>query len=156
MTTVRFLHMEVYIMSIDVINSKVPKYSADTIKQPVKTEVQLEAPNLQAAVTTQKVSSAQSNQKESNNQSEQQQNQAKEGQLSEEFIKTTVKDTNSRLKAANNTKCEFKYHEETKRISITIRDKNTDEVIKEIPPEKSLELVAKMWELAGILVDERR
>jgi flagellar protein FlaG len=30
-----------------------------------------------------------------------------------------------------------------------------DEVIREIPPEKILDMVAKMMELAGILVDEK-
>ena len=34
--------------------------------------------------------------------------------------------------------------------------KDTDEVIKEIPSEKALEMLAKAWELAGIMVDERR
>ena len=34
--------------------------------------------------------------------------------------------------------------------------KDTKETIKEIPPEKTLDLIAKAWELAGILVDEKR
>ena len=54
------------------------------------------------------------------------------------------------------TKCEFSYHEETKRVSIKVIDEDTKEVIKEIPPEETLEMIAKMWELAGILVDEKR
>ena len=54
------------------------------------------------------------------------------------------------------TKCEFSYHEATKRVSIKVMDKETNEVIREIPPEETLEMVEKMWELAGILVDERR
>jgi len=29
-------------------------------------------------------------------------------------------------------------------------------MIREIPPEKILDLVAKMWEMAGILIDEKR
>ena len=56
----------------------------------------------------------------------------------------------------NNTIAEFSYNEPTKRIAIKIKDKETDEVIKEIPSEKALEMLAKAWELAGILVDERR
>ena len=32
----------------------------------------------------------------------------------------------------------------------------TKEVIKEIPPEKTLDMIAKAWELAGILIDEKR
>ena len=50
----------------------------------------------------------------------------------------------------------FGYNEPTNRITIKIKDKDTDEVIKEIPSEKALEMLAKAWELAGIIVDERR
>ena len=55
-----------------------------------------------------------------------------------------------------NTRCEFQYHEKTNRVSIKVIDKSTDEVVREIPPEKTLEMVEKMWELAGLFVDERR
>jgi len=50
----------------------------------------------------------------------------------------------------------FGIHEKTNRVTIKIIDKDTKEVIKEIPPEKTLDMIAKAWELAGILVDERR
>ena len=30
------------------------------------------------------------------------------------------------------------------------------ELAKELPPEKTLDMIAKVWEMAGILVDERR
>ncbi len=50
----------------------------------------------------------------------------------------------------------FGIHEKTNRVTIKIVDKDTKEVIKEIPPEKTLDMIAKAWELAGILVDERR
>lgn len=49
----------------------------------------------------------------------------------------------------------FGIHEKTNRVTIKIVDKDTKEVIKEIPPEKTLDMIAKAWELAGILVDER-
>lgn len=65
-----------------------------------------------------------------------------------------VKDINKIIN--NNTIAEFGYNEPTKRITIKIKDKETDEVIKEIPSEKALEMLAKAWELAGILVDEKR
>ncbi len=38
----------------------------------------------------------------------------------------------------NNTIAEFGYNEPTNRITIKIKDKDTDEVIKEIPSEKVL------------------
>jgi flagellar protein FlaG len=51
---------------------------------------------------------------------------------------------------------EFGYHEETHRITIKLKDKETDKVVKEIPADKTLDMLAKMWEMAGILVDEKR
>ena len=69
----------------------------------------------------------------------------------------TIKDVNDFNKIINhNTVAEFGYNEPTNRITIKIKDKETDEVIKEIPSEKALEMLARAWELAGILVDEKR
>lgn len=61
-------------------------------------------------------------------------------------------------KAITGSTCSFEYsiHDVTKEIMIKVIDKDTKEVIREIPPEKILDLVAKLWEIAGILVDERR
>lgn len=61
-------------------------------------------------------------------------------------------------KAIVGTTCRFEYsiHEGTKEIMVKVINQETDEVIREIPPEKILNMVAKMWEIAGIIVDERR
>lgn len=75
----------------------------------------------------------------------------------ENTVKNAVKHTNSKVRTLPHKKqFEFSYHEQTKRISIKIIDEETNEIVKEIPPEKTLDMVAKMWELAGILVDEKR
>ena len=49
----------------------------------------------------------------------------------------------------------FGVHEKTNRIIIKLVDRDTQEVIKEFPPEKTLDLLAKRMELAGVLVDQR-
>jgi len=54
------------------------------------------------------------------------------------------------------TNAEFSYHEATKSISVKIIDDRTNEVIREFPPEETLDMISKMWELAGIIVDEKR
>ena len=41
-------------------------------------------------------------------------------------------------------------------IMLLSLDKETKEVIKEYPPEKTLDMIAKVWEMAGIMVDEKR
>ena len=55
-----------------------------------------------------------------------------------------------------NSEAIYGFHDKTNRVTIKIIDKETKEVIKELPPEKTLDLIAKAWELAGILVDEKR
>ena len=69
-------------------------------------------------------------------------------------IKAALEQANQKAKMTK-TACEFSYDDNTNRISITVRDKETDEIIREIPGEETLEMISKMWELAGILVDEK-
>ncbi|MFC5469704.1 flagellar protein FlaG [Cohnella suwonensis] len=53
------------------------------------------------------------------------------------------------------TMFEMKVHEATNTIMVKVINKDTGELIREIPPEKTLDLVAKMSEFAGILIDEK-
>lgn len=50
---------------------------------------------------------------------------------------------------------EFSIHEKTNQIMVKVIDVNSDEIIREIPPEKILDMVACMWEIAGIIIDEK-
>ena len=80
--------------------------------------------------------------------------QGKEQQsISKEQMKQAVDKIN---KNVANSEVQFGIHEATNRITIKIIDRTTKEVIKELPPEKTLDMIAKAWELAGILVDEKR
>lgn len=80
-----------------------------------------------------------------------------EREISPDKVKSAVEDLNKQVKnPLRQTQCSFKYHEDTNRISITVTDSETDEIIREIPPEKALDMLAKAWELAGLMVDERR
>ncbi|CAN7153414.1 flagellar protein FlaG [Paenibacillus sp. LjRoot153] len=54
------------------------------------------------------------------------------------------------------TTLDFSIHEQTKHIIVKVLDKSSGEVIREIPNEKSLDFLAKVWEMAGAMVDERR
>lgn len=76
-----------------------------------------------------------------------------EREPSKERIKKAVADIN---KHANGTEAVFGIHEATNRVTIKIVDKESKEIIKELPAEKTLDLIAKAWEMAGILVDEKR
>ena len=59
-------------------------------------------------------------------------------------------------KNANNTEAIYGFHDETNRVTIKIVDKETKDVIKEFPAEETLDMIAKAWELAGLMVDEKR
>ena len=80
-------------------------------------------------------------------------NQENSQQPSTETIKRAVENINKNLK---NSEAIFGIHEKTNRVTIKLVDKETKEVIKELPPEKTLDMIAKAWELAGLLVDEKR
>ncbi len=79
--------------------------------------------------------------------------QQKQHEASEASIDDAVRNANRHME---HTRCEYSYHDKTKRVSIKVIDSETDKVIREIPPEKSLDMLQKMWEMAGILVDEKR
>lgn len=48
----------------------------------------------------------------------------------------------------------FEVYEDTNRLYVQIVDRETKEVIKQIPPEEMLELSAKIQEMVGILLDK--
>ena len=78
---------------------------------------------------------------------------AGEQQATNEKIKKAVEQLNKNMP---NTEAVFGIHDETNRVTIKIVDKESKEVIREYPPEQTLDMIAKVWEMAGILVDEKR
>lgn len=50
---------------------------------------------------------------------------------------------------------EISVHDKTHAITIKVLNKETGDLIREIPPEKILDVVAKMMEFTGILVDKK-
>ena len=83
----------------------------------------------------------------------QQGGQSEQPTASAEAIKKAVEEMNKKMA---NSVAQFGIHEETNHITIKIVDKETKKVIKELPPEKTLDMIAKVWEMAGLLVDEKR
>lgn len=74
-------------------------------------------------------------------------------QANSDKLKKAVDTLNKQM---SNAEAVFGFHEDTNRVTIKLVDKETKEVIKELPPEKTLDMIAKAWELAGLLVDEKR
>ncbi len=54
-----------------------------------------------------------------------------------------------------NTSVKFKFHDELGEFYVQVIDTFTDEVIKEIPNKKFLDMYASMAEFAGLIIDEK-
>ena len=156
-------------MAIEPLNSAMT-YQAQTVVKPqaaapVNTEVPEDGQTVNVDATTASVITIQAEDEPSSsdgNGSPQQQQQAAGNkqqpvmnkQETPEQLKKMIAEMNKKINKSNE-EAVFGVHEETNRIMIKIQDKDTKEVIKEFPPEKTLDMIAKLWEMAGILVDER-
>jgi len=78
----------------------------------------------------------------------------KEKDIKENDVKKAVKKLNNFLQDEG-THAEYSIHKELHRLMIKIIDNETNKVILEVPPKKIVDMVAKMCELAGILVDKK-
>lgn len=76
--------------------------------------------------------------------------------INEVQSKDTIRRAVDEINKKTNTEAVWGVHDETNRITIKIVDKETKKVIREYPPEETLDMIAKVWEMAGILVDEKR
>ena len=115
--------------------------SGNTVKA-VKTQ---DKPVMTSNVTTQKQNGGQISETETMLESK---------KVAQSTIDSTMSDINSKIKMSN-TQLQYSIDEETQRISIKVIDQNTDKVIREIPPEETLEAIKKIWEIAGIIVDKK-
>lgn len=144
-------------MGIEPLNSAMT-FQAQPVAQPaVKPEaattegqaVQYETPQVDAKTLS--VAKAQEGNGEENQNGQDGGNQ--NSQVSNEMIRDAMKELN---KKSTSVAAEFGIHEQTNRITIKMVDKKTKEVIKELPPEKMLDMIARVWEYAGLIVDEKR
>lgn len=74
---------------------------------------------------------------------------------SKDMLKDAIAEANKKLTFGNN-ECEFRYHEEINRVSIKVINRQTKEVIREIPSQETIEMLQKLQEMTGLLVDEKR
>ena len=70
-----------------------------------------------------------------------------------EKIRKAVEDLNKKM--VSNTEVVFGIHDGTNRVTIKMVDKTSKKVIREYPPEETLDMLAKIWELAGMMIDEK-
>jgi flagellar protein FlaG len=150
--------MEVLIMAIEAISGAGMTYQGSASTAEVKTEAQPKVEASEQIQVSEKIAQSTSalDTKETADRDGGSQNQASAQDSAaqrKDQIKKAVDEIN---KKANNSEAIFGIHEATNRVTIKLVDKETKEVIKELPPEKTLDMIAKVWEMAGLLVDEKR
>ena len=67
----------------------------------------------------------------------------------------TMTDAMNKFLESTNTELRFKYHDELKTYYVTLINSKTDEVVREIPSKKLMDMYAAMCEFVGILVDKK-
>lgn len=72
----------------------------------------------------------------------------------EDEIISSIEKANKKLQGSA-TELSFSVHSGTKQIMIKILDTNTKEIVKEIPSEKILDMVANLMETAGLIIDKK-
>lgn len=80
------------------------------------------------------------------------QQEAKE--LTKEMVRALAEAGNT-IAEAFKIEIRFETHEETNLQKMTIVDPDTGAVIREIPPEAILDMIGKMWERIGIIIDKK-
>lgn len=135
-------------MAMDVVS----KPSAYKEVQIPRTEVKVNDPAQTVQAAEPKTVKAETGQNGYNQENSQ---DFQNSQATQKLLENAIKEVNTKI-GKGKTKCEISYHEPTKRISIKIIDKETDEVIREVPPEEELKMIEKLREIAGMLVDEKR
>ena len=139
------------VMTVQAQPVSVPKPAT----QSEKPEVSAESASVQAAEKVDKTINVVENAQGKGQSAGQDQGKGQSQQtVTNEQIRKAVEQINKNI--ISNSEAVFGIHEGTNRVTIKIVDKSTKEVIKELPPEKTLDMIAKVWEMAGILVDERR
>jgi flagellar protein FlaG len=74
--------------------------------------------------------------------------------VGEKTIIDSIEKANKAI-TGSNRKFEFSIHEKTKAIVVKVIDTDRNEVIREIPSENILDMVASMWKMAGIGYDKK-
>ena len=138
------------IESMNRVSSSYQEQGSSVKTASVQAAPQVEAPELRSSAPSKDIVDIASTAARENGETR---SPREQGQASNEQIRQSVEKINKNM---SNSEAIFGVHEATNRVMIKIVDKDTKEVIKEFPPEKTLDMIAKVWEMAGIMVDERR
>ncbi|MGV8146893.1 MAG: flagellar protein FlaG [Alkaliphilus sp.] len=77
-----------------------------------------------------------------------------EKQYNEKQLKSAIESANKTF-AQHNRHFQIAMHDRLNQVMVKVIDSSTDEVIREIPSSKLIDMVANMLEVAGLLMDDR-
>lgn len=117
-------------------------------KEKISTEYAFEKENKK----TQKIKADEKLRKSEKTKTEEKENGLDEKQMKR--LEQVIEEANQKMKLKRKS-FEYSVDEQTNRIAIVVRDQETDEVIKEIPSEETLDMLAKIQEIAGLVFDQK-
>lgn len=75
--------------------------------------------------------------------------------ISEQRLNDLIERGNKVLQRLD-TRLQWSVHEESNQLIVKVMDTQTNEVLREIPPEKYLDLVYNLCEQVGLFLDEKK
>lgn len=75
-------------------------------------------------------------------------------EISKEDLEMNIAGVNHFLEV-NFTSLKFQVHEDLDRLFVEVIDRETKEVVREIPPKEFLDMISSMLEYVGLFVDKR-
>ncbi len=70
-------------------------------------------------------------------------------------ISNLVSSVNQYVDAVSNNKVGFHYDQQNERHIVLVKDKDTDEIIREIPPKEMVDLLKNLEDITGIIYDNK-
>jgi flagellar protein FlaG len=75
-------------------------------------------------------------------------------ELTKEKVESFIQNMNTII-SKSNTHLKFEFHDELKEYYVTIVNDSTNEIVKEIPSKKLMDMYASMNEFLGIILDKK-
>jgi len=70
-------------------------------------------------------------------------------------INNLVSSVNQYVDAVSNNKVGFQYDQQNERHIVLVKDKDTNEIIREIPPKEMVDLLKNLEDITGIIYDNK-
>jgi len=70
-------------------------------------------------------------------------------------ISNLVSSVNQYVDAVSNNKVGFQYDQQNERHIVLVKDKDTNEIIREIPPKEMVDLLKNLEDITGIIYDNK-